>query len=67
MIDNISLENAANFRYKGGKSKMFGCPNQVKNVGGSQKEIFSNVKMQLAYGTGSPGLSNEKTDLSKLC
>ena len=46
---------------------MFGCPNQVKNVGGSQRETFSNFKMQLAYGTGSPGLSNEKTDLSKLC
>lgn len=24
-------------------------------------------KMQLAYGTGSTGLSNEKTDLSQLC
>ena len=67
MIDNTSLENAASFRYKGGKSKMLGCPNQVKDLGGSQKETFSNFKMQLAYGTGSTGLSNEKTDLSQLC
>lgn len=67
MIDNISLENAASFRYTGGKSKTFGCPIQVKDVGGSQKETLSNFKMQLAYGTGSAGLSNEKTDLSQLC
>ena len=35
--------------------------------GGSQKETLPNFKMQLAYGTGSAGLSNEKTDLSQLC